>query len=95
MILADFWSENAVAIILGVISSFGGLVAWLTKIARQMTRLEAGQEFIIENMKRMGNDSTTSRDSVREELERVKTQVHGLEITLAGMHGAKPNGAGV
>lgn len=93
MILADFVEQNAVAIIFGALSIIGGGATWLTKIARQMTRLEAGQEFLIENMKRMGNDSTSSRDSVREELERVKTRQNGLELEWAKWQGGHPNGA--
>lgn len=86
-IIADFVAENAVAIVFGALTCAGGLVGWLTKLARQMTRLESGQEFIIENMKRMGNDSTTNRDSVKEELERVKQRQNGLELEWAKWQG--------
>ena len=86
--LADFITDHGAEIVFGILALGGGLVGWLTKLTRQMTRLESGQEFIIENMKRMGNDSTTSRDSVREELERVKLRQNGLELEWAKWQGS-------
>lgn len=93
MILADFVTDHGVEIVFGILSCAGGLVGWLTKLARQMTRLEAGQEFLIENMKRMGNDSTTNRDSVREDLERVKQQMNSLQLDWAKWQGGHAQGA--
>lgn len=89
-ILADFVEQNAVAIIFGMLSCAGGLIGWLTKLAKQMTRLEAGQEFIIEKMKSMGNDSVTNRDSVREDLEKLKTTVNSLQLEWAKWQGGHP-----
>jgi hypothetical protein len=90
MILADFWSENAVGIIFGIITVVISIGAAITRVVMMLSELKAEVGHIRYTVDQMGKDSVKRGDSVVERVERVEQQVHGLELTLAGMHGAKP-----
>lgn len=82
-ILADFMAENAMPI-LGLISSIlvavlGGIIHLVIAIAK----LNTTTQFLKEKMDDMGKASVTSRDSVRDEVEKLKSRLNGLDVALA------------
>lgn len=82
-LLADFLADNAMPI-LGLMASvlvavLGGVIHLVIAIAK----LNTTTQFLKEKMDDMGKASVTSRDSVREEVEKLKVRVNGFEVALA------------